>query len=206
MIEPRALENVQHVMHVEFGQAVGHYRACQVGMTVMMKVLAGEHFVHIGIAAGTQQVVQAAAMFIDTISGEAVISNGHQRPQKRQVRPEPVVSADVRALQLPGPRRPQAFARIVGVPHIEVPHLRPDRRGDAKHMPGRDRPGTTGANRHFERLDQGAPVLRVANPLVEGLVHLQGRAFADLIGRRIVFVHGTDPRSVMRSRGKYLQQ
>ncbi|MNQ89850.1 hypothetical protein D3C85_1051690 [compost metagenome] len=94
----------------------------------------------------------------------------------------------------------------MGIPDIEVAHLRANRRCNPEHMPARNIPGAAGANRHFERLDQRAPVLRVAHPFIEGLVHLQGRAFADLIGRRIVFVHGKNPRSVMGRWDDHLQK
>ena len=73
-------------------------------------------------------------------------------------------------------------------------------------MAGRDFPGAAGANRYFEGLDQRASLLHITHPLIKGFIHLQGGAFADLIGRRIVFVHGTNPRSVMGRRRKHLQQ
>ena len=98
MVQPRALENIQHIVHVELGQAVGQHRAGQVGVAVVVKILAGEHFVHIGIAAGAEQIVQSTAMFVDAIVSQAVVGDGHQRSQKRQVRPEPVMGADVCAL------------------------------------------------------------------------------------------------------------
>ncbi|MNW12121.1 hypothetical protein D3C71_2097320 [compost metagenome] len=85
MIQTGALENVQHVMHVELGQAMGQHRTGQVGMTVMVKVFAGEHLVHVGIAARAQQVVQAAAVFVNPVVGQAIVGDGHQWPEKWQV-------------------------------------------------------------------------------------------------------------------------
>ena len=82
VVEAGALENIQHVMHVELGQAMGQHGAGQVGVAVVVKVFAGEHFVHIGIAAGAEQIVQATAMFIDAVARQAVIGDGHQRPQE----------------------------------------------------------------------------------------------------------------------------
>ena len=98
MVQPRALENIQHIVHIELGQAVGQHGAGQVGVAVVVKIFAGEHFVHIGIAAGAEQIVQSTAMFINPVARQAVIGDSHQWPQKRQVRPEPVMGADVCAL------------------------------------------------------------------------------------------------------------
>ena len=133
--------------------------------------------------------MQAATVLVDAISGQAVIGDGHQWPQKGQVRPQPVMGTDMRALQLPGAGRPQAFAGIVGIPDVKITHLWPDRCGNSKHMPSRDMPCAPSANRHLKLLDQRASVLRLTNSVVKRGVHLQSRAFADLIGRRVIFEH-----------------
>ncbi|MOA54977.1 hypothetical protein D3C78_1786860 [compost metagenome] len=54
MIEPRALENIQHVVHIELRQAVRQHRTGQVRMAVMMEVLPRQHSVHIRITARAQ--------------------------------------------------------------------------------------------------------------------------------------------------------
>jgi hypothetical protein len=94
-------------------------------MAMVVKVFAGEHAVHIGIATRTEQVMQTPAVLIDAVTGQAVIGDRHQRPQKWQVRPQPVMSADMRALQLTRTRRPQTLAGVIGVPHVEVPTCGP---------------------------------------------------------------------------------
>ncbi len=80
------------------------------------------------------------------------------------------MGADMRPLQLPGPRCPQAFTRVVGIPDIEVPDLRADRGRDPEHMPGRHIPGAAGADRHFELLDQRATLFLVPDSLVKKAV------------------------------------
>lgn len=54
-------------------------------------------------------------------------------------------------------------------------------------------PSAAGTDGDLELFDQGALVLLGADAVVEGFVHLQGRAFADLVGGRVVFVHGVGP-------------
>ncbi|MNC49430.1 hypothetical protein D3C75_986100 [compost metagenome] len=79
MVEPRALEDVQHVMHVELGQAMGQYRTGQVRMAMVMKVLACEHFVHVRVATRAQEIVQTTTVLVDAVMGQAVVGNRHQR-------------------------------------------------------------------------------------------------------------------------------
>src|SRR3989344_1142031 len=71
---------------------------------------------------------------------------------------------------------------------MQVPSLRAPRGGDAKYMPRRHFPSAAGADRDFKAVDQPAGVLLLADALVKRFVHLQGRAFADLIGGWVVFV------------------
>lgn len=99
------------------------------------------------------------------------------------------MGADMRALQLTRTRRPQAFPGVVGVPDIEIAHLRAKRCGDTKHLTGLDLPGPPGTNRHFELLDEGTLLRIRADTLVKGRIHLQRRAFADLVSGWVVFVH-----------------
>ncbi|MNZ25305.1 hypothetical protein D3C78_424690 [compost metagenome] len=81
----------------------------------------------------------------------------------------------------------------MGIPDVEIPHLRADGCGHPKHMACRHMPSPPTANGHLELLDQGAPLGRIAYPLVKGRIDLQRRAFADLISGGIVFVHGDSP-------------
>ncbi|MNC66294.1 hypothetical protein D3C75_1166800 [compost metagenome] len=71
-------------------------------MAVVVEVLPGEHLVHVRIAAGAQQVVQAAAVFVYAVVGQAVVGDGGHGTEERQVRPEPVMGAHMGALQLAG--------------------------------------------------------------------------------------------------------
>ncbi len=80
MVQAGALEDIQHVMHIEFGQPVRQHCAGQVRMAVMMKVFAGQHLVDVGITARAEQIVQAATMLVDPVAGQAVIGDGDQRP------------------------------------------------------------------------------------------------------------------------------
>ncbi len=73
---------------------------------MVMEIFAGQHTVHIRITARTEQIVQAPTMFINAIARQAVIGDGHQGPQKRQVRPQPVMGTDMSTLQLPRARCP----------------------------------------------------------------------------------------------------
>ena len=70
-IQPGHLEYVQHVVHVEFGQAVGRHRAHQIRVAVEIEILAGQQPVHIRIAARAEQVVHAAADLVDAVAGQA---------------------------------------------------------------------------------------------------------------------------------------
>ena len=112
------------------------------------------------------------------------------------------MGADMSALQLTSARSPQTFARIVGVPDIKVPHLRPHRRGHTKHMPGRHLPRPPRADRHLELFDQRALAFLITNTLIERRIHLQRRTFADLVRGRVVFVHGACPLSRVIKQGE----
>ena len=52
------------------------------------------------------------------------------------------------ALQLPGAGRPEALARVVEVPGVEIDDLRTLDRDDAADLPGLDRPGVAGPDGH----------------------------------------------------------
>src|SRR3981189_2112910 len=79
--------DVEHVVHIVFGQSVRSDRAFEVGVAV--EILASQHPVHIGIAPRTREAGAAAAMLVDAV-GEAVIRDRHHRAQERQRRPQTV--------------------------------------------------------------------------------------------------------------------
>lgn len=102
-------EDIQHIVHVEFGQAVGQHGAGEVRVAMEVEVLTAEDVVHVGIASGAQQVVDAPAVVVGAIPFQGVVGERQQRAQIGQGRPQPVIACDVSALQLAGTRGPQAF-------------------------------------------------------------------------------------------------
>ena len=154
VVQAGDLEHVEHVVHVQLGQAVRRHRARQVRVAVEVEVLAGQQLVHVGVAARAQQVVHAAAVAVDAVAGQRVLGDGGHGAQVGQRRPEAVMGADVGLLQLARARGPHAFARVVQVPHVEVRHLRAFQRDDAEHVAGRHLPGEAAADRHHVRFDQ----------------------------------------------------
>lgn len=71
-------------------------------------------------------------------------------------------------MQLPCPRRPEALARVVQVPDVEVAHLGAFGRGDADDVAGGDGPGAAGADGEGEGL--GWVAWRRGDGVVEGFV------------------------------------
>ncbi len=185
-VEAGALEDVQHVMDVELGQPVRRHRAHQVGVAVEVEILAGQHAVDVGIAARAQQIVDAAAELVDAIVLETVRRDGHDRPQVRQGRPQAIEDRDMRSLQLARPGGPQALPRIVQVPDVKVADLRSLDRDDTEDVPRRHLPGTSGADRDGEFLDQRATG-SIGDAAIEILVDSERRALVRLIGGRMVF-------------------
>src|SRR6267154_1502481 len=133
--------------------------------------------------------MDAPAVFVDAVAGEAVGGNGRHRPQIGQGRPQAVEHRDVRGLELAGARRPQSLARIVEVPQVEVADLRALDRDNAKDVARRHLPGPAGADRDDEGLDQAAARRLFGDPPIEGLVDIQRRACGRLVGGREV-LHG----------------
>ncbi len=81
MVQAGALEDVQHIVHIELGQPVRQHCAGQVGMAVMVKIFAGQHLVDVGIATRAEQVMQAAAVLVGSVTGQTVIGDGYHWPQ-----------------------------------------------------------------------------------------------------------------------------
>jgi hypothetical protein len=167
-------------MDVELGEPVGQHGADEVRMAVAVEIRAGEHGVDIRVAAAAQQVVDAAAIGIDAVLGEAVGGDGRERAEIRQARPQPVEGRDMGALKLARARRPEPFTRIVPVPDVEVADLCALDRDDAEKMPGRYREGEARAGGNDEPLDRAA--FRGGEPLVEAAVEAVGGGAAGLIG------------------------
>ena len=69
------LEHVEDVVHVELGQVIRPHRAHEVAVTADVPLLAVEQLVHVGIAAGAEQVVAA----------------GRRRRRARTARVSPVI-------------------------------------------------------------------------------------------------------------------
>src|SRR5882757_19662 len=185
-VEPGALEDVQNIVHVEFRQAVRRHGAHEIGMAAVVEIVAGEHAIYVRFAARPQKVVDAPAIIVDAVTGEAVGGDGRHRPQIGQGRPQAVEHRHVRGLELAGARRPQSLARIVEVPQVEIADLRPFDRDNAKDVTCRHFPGPAGADRDDEGLDQAAARRVFRDPLIKRLVDIQRRAGRRLIGRRKV--------------------
>ena len=67
-------------MHIELRQSVGQYRTGQVRVAMVMKVLTGQHTVHIGVAPRAQQIMQTPTVLINAVAGQAVIGDRDQGP------------------------------------------------------------------------------------------------------------------------------
>ncbi len=83
---------------------------------------------------------------VDAIPLQRIRRDGDQRPQVRQTRPQPIERGDVRPVQLARARGPEALARVVQVPDVEVADLGALRGRDAADVAGGDRPGAAGAD------------------------------------------------------------
>src|SRR6266567_606489 len=173
--QPGDLEDIQHVVNVELGETVGSDRAHQVGMAAEIEVLSVEHLVNVGVASRAEQVVAARAVRVAAVP-DRVVGDREHRPEVGQGGPEPVVGGDVRAMELLGPRGPEALAGVAETPGVEVRDLGPLHGHDAEQLAGTHRPGATGAHRHDEALDQRAGCDLAGQPVVERVIHRDRRA------------------------------
>src|SRR6266851_54225 len=188
-VEPGALEDVQNIVHVEFRQAVRRHGAHKVGVAAVVEIVAGQHAIDVRVAARAQKVVDAPAIVVDAVAGQAVGGDGRHWPQIGQGRPQAVEHRHVRGLELAGARGPQPLARIVEIPQVEVADLRSLDRDDAKDVARRHFPGPASTDRDDEGFHQAATHCVFRDPPVKRLVDLQRRAGRRLIGRRKV-LHG----------------
>src|SRR5207247_3868871 len=114
-----------------------------------------EELVHVGIAAGAEQVVAATAVRVAAVL-EAVADRQH-RPEVRQARPEPVERREMRPMKLARARGPEALPWISQAPDVEVRHLRPLHGHDAEELTGTHGPRPARAPGDDEPLDEAAP-------------------------------------------------
>src|SRR5882724_2319604 len=147
------LEDVEHVVDVPLREVVGPHRAHEVTVAAEIELLPVEQLVHVGVAAGSQEVVAAAAVRVAAVL-DGVGGDREHGPQVRQARPEAVEGREVRLVELSGPRGPEALARIGEAPHVEVRDLGALDGNDAEDLSRSDGPRPPRAPRHDEALDQ----------------------------------------------------
>ena len=129
LVEARDLKDVDDVVDVALTEAKLHDGPGQVGVAVIVVAAVaalgagtgtGEDGVDVGVAARPQQVVDPPAVLVDAVPCQRVVDDGGQRSHVGQARPQPVVGAHVRGVKLPCARGPEALARVMGVPDIQV--------------------------------------------------------------------------------------
>lgn len=123
LVQPRDLEDVEHVMHVRLVEAELAHRPRQVRVAVEVVLRAREEGVDVGIAPRAEQVVDAAAVPVHAVPVEAVVDDGGEGPHVGQVGPQTVVRADVRGVELLRAAGPEAFSRIMTVPDVQIAWL-----------------------------------------------------------------------------------
>src|SRR5712691_3530675 len=165
-VEAGDLEDVQDVVHVELGQVVGRDRAGQVVVAGQVELGGVLQLVQVRIAPGAQQVV-AASPRRRRRARQRVVGEGQDRPEIGQARPQTLAGGHVRALELTRARRPEALARVVKVPRVEVADLRPLEGHDATEPALADGPRPAGPDGNDDRLDPRAAA-RLAEALIEG--------------------------------------
>ena len=86
---------------------------------------------------------------------ERVVRDRRHRAQVGERRPEPIVGRDVGPVKLLRPRCPEALARVVEVPGVEVGHLGPLDGDDPAQLAGADGPRAPRPDGHHEAVDEG---------------------------------------------------
>src|SRR5712664_1473053 len=173
--QPGDLEDVQHVVDIQLVETVRGDRAHQVRVAAEVEVLAVEHLVHVGVAAGPEEIVAARPVLVAPVA-DAVVGDREHRPEVRQAGPEAVVGGDVRAVKLLGAGGPEALARIAEAPRVEVGDLRPLHRDYAEEVARPYRPRAARPHRDHEPLDQGPGVGLGGRRVVERTVDRDRRA------------------------------
>jgi hypothetical protein len=92
-VEPGALEDVEHVVYVEFGEALRQHCADEVRMAVEVEVLSGQHAVDIRVTTGAQEVVHPSSVAVDAIVGQGVVSDGNERTQNGRFDHSPSITS-----------------------------------------------------------------------------------------------------------------
>ena len=84
---------------------------------------------------------------------------GRHRSQMRKRAPHPVARADMRAVQGAGFTRKEVLGKIIGIPKVEIPDLRPLDACNSKDLPslGAKQPRLAGRNEHLIDLAQICP-------------------------------------------------
>src|SRR5229473_349107 len=173
--QPGDLEDVQHVVDIQLVETVRGDRAHEIRVAAEVEVLAVEHLVHVGVAAGPEEIVATRPVLVAPVA-DAVVGDREHRPQVRQAGPEAVVGGDVRAVKLLGASGPEALARITEAPRVEVGDLRPLHRDYAEEVARPYRPRATRAHRNHESLDQGPGVGLGGQAVVERTIDRDRRA------------------------------
>lgn len=73
LVEPRNLEDVQHVVDVRLVQAMRQNRACKVRVALEVERRAADELVHVRVAPGPEQVVDAASHLVNAIGRQRVL-------------------------------------------------------------------------------------------------------------------------------------
>ena len=101
--------------------------------------LAGEEVVGVRIAASSDHVVDAGAVFVEPVR-DRVLHNRRERAHVRHVRPEPITHREMSSVQRACLAREEPFGWIVRIPTIHIGDLRTLRADDApqparRHLP-----------------------------------------------------------------------
>lgn len=161
--EAGAHEDVQHVMHIGLGldqrQAGGiGKRAREVRVAAMVVVAPRQEPPGIGIAARSDHVMHAAPEAVESIPVERVAGDRRHRPQPRERGPEPVAGRQMRAVERAGLAGIEPLVKVVGMPEVQVAHLRPLGRDDAEE-PARWNPRASRLSRRHEDRPVERPAL-----------------------------------------------
>lgn len=103
VIQPRNLEQVQHIVDVILSQPPLGHGTAQVGVAVEVVLRSRQHGVDVRVAACSEQVVHAAAVFVLAVPGEAVGDDCDEGSHVGEVGPQAVVRCDVCGMKLSGP-------------------------------------------------------------------------------------------------------
>ena len=72
----------------------------------------------VGVAAGTDHVMDAGAELVETVPIQSIVCDGSQGPKLRKVAPLPVAGADMGRMQGSCLAAIEPFRQVVGVPKV----------------------------------------------------------------------------------------